>query len=81
MDLFDTLRALREEHGCAIVCMTRGDVEGEVGRELTEAEWDRVQDTWAWRKGFAYDCIMEPAWDLVFDAISDAGLTRKDEED
>lgn len=40
-----------------------------------------MQDTWAWRKGFAYDCIMEPAWDLVFDAISDAGLTRKDEED
>ena len=36
-------------------------------------EWDRVQETWAWRKGIA-EQMTENTWPMVRDAVQEANV-------
>jgi len=57
----------------------RGDVESAVGRKLTREEWDKVQNTYEWRKGLP-DRLTELGWSIIEDAITAAGI-KKEETD
>jgi hypothetical protein len=79
--------------GWGYLLMTRADVasnwhsddeddeqqrEDEDGSGITDEQWDAVQGTWAWRKGWNNEAMMDVAWDLVRDAITDAKRELRD---
>jgi hypothetical protein len=76
-DLNSIIRALREQ-GLAMVVMGRGDAEGiwqeqmNTTADMPDAVWERIQNTWGWTDGWSAEPIMDDAWWLVTDAVSDA---------
>ena len=51
----------------------RADVESEIDRPLTDAEWEDVQNTYEWRKGLP-ERTCEAGWDEVRNVISSLNL-------
>lgn len=73
-EAFSILYALAGKFGWAGPTLyTKGDIESYIGRELTDDEWGRVQDTYAWRK--FDECISDAAWELLSDALLDAEVS------
>lgn len=54
----------------------REDVEEHLGRELTDAEWQSVQDSWLWRNGI--EEVMTEAGNNICADIAD-DISEKDE--
>ena len=69
-DLIKHLYLLERQYGIVLTAITRGDVEeawknefladGKEAPPFTDEVWDKFQDTYEWRKGFA-----EVMWDAV----------------
>lgn len=76
-DLGRIVRALRNA-GLAMVVMGRGDAES-VWQRLNDTEeslpddvWNEIRSMWGWTDGWSAEPIMEAAWSLVEDAVTDA---------
>lgn len=79
-DAIELLVWLRERYGWAGVMFTRTDVEEEVGRELTEEEWERISEQKVWRE--MGSVILEAGgWEPVYMAINEARVPYAGEGD
>lgn len=75
-----TIRALMAKFGFAGTYFVREDVDSVVDREITDEEWDKVQDSWFWYKGIP-DALTERGWDVLREAVDDAGIPYADDEE
>jgi hypothetical protein len=71
---------LRDRFGWAGTIFTRMDVESRVERTITDDEWEAVKDTKYWTDMPSVLCE-GGAWDIVDDAIREAGLQSCDTHD
>ena len=69
---------IEREFGWAGTFMTRGDVESELGRDLTDDEWSEVQGSWEWRKGIQ-EQMAQAGFELIDMMLRDLGLENNDE--
>jgi hypothetical protein len=73
---------LRDKFGWAGTFFSREDAdaifEEDHDRSLTDAEWEKVTDSYYWRKGLV-ETITERGWDLVRAAVDDATHERGEE--
>lgn len=82
-DAMALIQRLEDRFGWGVLVMTRQDAAdrwhqdepGDERREITDAQWDAVQHSWAWRKGFSGDLVMEAAWSVVDYAVEQARET------
>lgn len=65
---------IEQKYGLLTFVRSREDVEEKIGRELTDAEWDAVRSTVAWRKGNDDEFINGLINDIVWDAISQSNI-------
>lgn len=71
--------AIEQQFGFAGTTFTREDAEREWRMQqdatgdtpLPDEVWERVQDTWEWRKGLS-EILTERGWGLVADAVTEA---------
>lgn len=64
---------IEREFGWAGTFMTRGDVESQLGRDLTDNEWEQVQGSWEWRKGIQ-EQMVQTGFELIDMMLRDLGL-------
>ena len=64
---------IEREFGWAGTFMTRGDVESQLGRDLTDDEWGEVQGSWEWRKGIQ-EQMAQTGFELIDMMLRDLGL-------
>lgn len=87
-DAHAAIRRLRGRLGLGMLIMAREDVDSiwasvapeETGPDgaISDAQWQAVQETWAWQKGFGEDPLMSSAWQLVSEAVTDARAALAD---
>ena len=64
---------IEQAFGWAGTFMTRGDVESQLGRDLTDDEWEQVQGSWEWRKGIQ-EQMVQTGFELIDMMLRDLGL-------
>jgi hypothetical protein len=72
----ELLYRLELQYGWVATAMTRKDVETELGRELTPAEWDEMQRSYAWRKGIQ-EVMVEAAFNEIRAGLVECGITSE----
>ena len=83
-EAIDIIIAIEQQFGFTGTTFTRSDAEMEWQNQQYDPEtgetpktpmpddaWERVQQTWAWRKGIS-EITTERGWDLVYEAVSEA---------
>jgi hypothetical protein len=73
-DPYQQFADLRAHHQWCGTVMTRDDVDDLAGRPLTDDEWERVADSWAWRRGIV-DIWVERANEMIADTLHDLDIT------
>jgi hypothetical protein len=68
---------LSGEHGFSGTLFTRTDAEDRAGTALSDEEWEKVQSTWAWKKGLQ-ELLCTQGWEVVDDALQDAGIQKEE---
>jgi hypothetical protein len=63
----------QDKFGWTGVMMTRDDASSALGRDLTDEEWDKVRTSHYWRD-MGSVLLESGLWELVEDALSDAGV-------
>ena len=71
---------LRSKFGWSGTVFSREDVESYLDRELTDEEWETVQNSYEWRKG-VQDRMCERGWESIDYMCSSLELERGDDDD
>ena len=69
---------IEQKYGLLTFVRSREDVEEKISRELTDAEWDAVRSTVAWRKGSDDEFINSLLNEIVWEAITQANINTED---
>ena len=71
--------AMQEKFGWAGTVFQREDVDSAAGRDLTDEEWEKVQDSYEWCKGVP-ERTTERGWDVIYSLVDELGLKGPDQE-
>lgn len=80
MEWLTQLIELEQKHDLLVFVRSRDDVEDEIGRKLTDDEWQRIRLTNAWRKGDDDEYVNSLINQIVSDAIAQADITWEGSE-
>jgi hypothetical protein len=69
---------IEQKYGLLTFVRSREDVEEKISRELTDAEWDAVRSTVAWRKGSDDEFINSLLNEIVWEAITQANISTEE---
>lgn len=70
----DLIRTFFNEFGFVGTYFTREDAESRIERQMTDAEWERLRSTRAWRRDIE-EAMVECSWDYIEFALEDAELS------
>lgn len=69
---------VEQKHDLLVFVRSRDDVEDKLQRPLTDAEWEAVRNSNAWRKGDDDEYVNSLINQIVWDAITEANINTKE---